>query len=287
MEKPDYCASPLSAVAIRQAAIDRGLDLPPAVTLDVISSTNDAAAKLAREGAPSWTLVSAEQQSAGRGRLDRSWESPAGSGLLFSVVLRPPLKVALSAYGWLPLMAGVAVTRAVNTVGIGAQLKWPNDVILDGPAWDGSSGPRKLAGILAERGDGFVIVGVGLNVSGAQADLPIPAATSVLIESEKQPPDVRLATALDRTQLLISSLAEWQALWSRFVLSSGDAATSELALDYRKLCATIGRTVRADIAGGDPVVGTATDIDSQGHLIVESDVHRRVVSAADVTHLRT
>lgn len=286
MENPKDCAYPLSPVAIAQKAVAADIELPPAVTQDVTESTNDETLRLARAGAPEWTVVTAERQSAGRGRLDRSWESRAGDGLLFSVLLRPPAELPTPACGWLPLMAGVAVTRAVRSVGISAVLKWPNDVIVEGAAFDGSPGPRKLAGILAERGDGFVIVGIGLNVCSAQADLPIPTATSMRIEAERFAGESREASEWDRASLLVACLSQWQSLWSGFVAAGGDATASGLAQDYQALCATIGQQVRADVAGADPVVGTAASIDGQGHLVIESDMHRTAVAAADIRHLR-
>jgi BirA family biotin operon repressor/biotin-[acetyl-CoA-carboxylase] ligase len=290
---PKDCAYPLSAAAIAQAAVVAGVKLPPAVTNEVTSSTNDQASQLALAGAPIWTIVTAEQQSAGRGRLDRSWESRAGDGLLFSVVLRPSAELPVAAYGWLPLMAGVAIARAVAALGVDAALKWPNDLIIDGDAYDGSPGPRKLAGILAERVEGAVIVGVGLNVCSAQGDLPIPAATSLRIEAGGIDAEGvgtegvgAGAGIVDRAALLVSCVAQWQVLWTDFLAANGDANASGLAQAYRKLCATLGRTVRADIAGTDPVVGIASDIDSQGHLIIDSDLTRTTVAAADIRHLR-
>jgi len=253
--------------------------MPPAVAYEAVASTNDEASKRALAGAPIWTVVTAEQQSAGRGRLDRSWESRAGDGLLFSVVLRPPRDLPGSAYGWLPLMAGVAIARAVATTGIDTALKWPNDLIVSGDAYDGSPGPRKLAGILAERVDDVVIIGVGLNVCAPQLDLPIPAATSLRIEAGT-------AEGLDRTKLLVSCLAHWQVLWGDFIAAGGDANSSGLAQGYRQLCATIGQRVAADVAGAVPVVGIASDIDQQGHLIIDTDLTRTAVAAADIRHLR-
>jgi len=285
---PKDCAYPLSAAAIAQAAVVAGVELPPAATNEVTSSTNDQASQLALAGAPIWTIVTAEQQSAGRGRLDRSWESRAGDGLLFSVVLRPPAELPIPAYGWLPLMAGVAIARAVAALGVDAALKWPNDLIVDGDAYDGSPGPRKLAGILAERVEDAVIVGVGLNVYSTQGDLPIPAATSLLIEAggvDAEGVDAGDGVA-DRAALLVSCVSHWQVLWTDFLAANGDADSSGLAQAYRKLCATLGRTVRADVAGTDPVVGIASDIDSQGHLIIDSDLTRMTVAAGDIRHLR-
>jgi BirA family biotin operon repressor/biotin-[acetyl-CoA-carboxylase] ligase len=131
-----------------------------------------------------------------------------------------------------------------------------------------------------------VIVGIGLNVCSAQADLPIPTATSMRIEAERFAGESREALEWDRASLLVACLSQWQSLWSGFVAAGGDATASGLAQDYQALCATIGQQVRADVAGADPVVGTAASIDGQGHLVIESDMHRTAVAAADIRHLR-
>ncbi len=273
-------ASPLSGTSVAQALLVTGLDVPPVTFLAVADSTNDEALALASNGAPEWSTVVADQQRAGRGRLGRSWETPPGQALLFSTILRPPPDWAAAAWGWIPLIAGMGICQAIRGHSSGGQLatvglKWPNDVVIDGNAHDGSPGPRKLAGILAERrGDG-VVVGVGINVGHNQAMLPIPAATSVAIEGAH----------VSRAVLLADCLTAWHALWEQFVQARGDAGQSGIRDKYRAMCLTLGRRVRVDVAGVD-LVGEATDIDDDGHVIVDGSFGRRNVSAGDVIHLR-
>ncbi|MFZ5851832.1 MAG: biotin--[acetyl-CoA-carboxylase] ligase, partial [Actinomycetota bacterium] len=143
--------------------------------LRVVAETGSTQADLAlaaQGGAGEGLVLVAERQRAGRGRLDRSWVSPPRAGLTFSVLLRPGPPEAR--WGWLSLLGGVAVAVAVQRVtGVAAAVKWPNDVLVEG---------RKLAGVLAERVAGAVVLGVGLNVSQAAGELPGPAATSLVLE---------------------------------------------------------------------------------------------------------
>src|SRR5215468_535735 len=137
-------------------------------------STNADVAQAARDGAAEGLVVVAERQTSGRGRMGRQWESPARAGLMFSVLLRPAADTPVSRYGWLPLLAGVAVVEAVRRLGeVDAVLKWPNDVLIDG---------RKCAGILAESvPDRGVVLGIGLNVTMREDELPVPEATSLAL----------------------------------------------------------------------------------------------------------
>lgn len=127
-------------------------------------STNADLLEAARAGAAEGLVLVAEEQTAGRGRLGRTWSAPAGAALTFSVLLRPA-GVPPTRLGWLPLLTGVAVAAAVRAeTGVPASLKWPNDVLV---------GERKLAGILAEAHSDAVVVGVGLNVTLSRAELPV------------------------------------------------------------------------------------------------------------------
>lgn len=273
-------ASPLNATSVSNALHAAGVDIPQPTVLGVTESTNDEAIALAASGGPQWSMVVCDQQRAGRGRLGRSWETPPGQALLFSTVFRPPVAWAPSSWGWIPLIAGIAVCRAIEPhiaepLAESVGLKWPNDVIVDGNAHDGSCGPRKLAGILAERRGNAVVVGIGINVDHIQSMLPIPAATSLALEGIHIP----------RSVLLADCLKSWISLWQRFEAAAGDAQASGTRDDYRRLCLTLGRRVRVEIAG-DNVIGDATDIDAGGHLVVEGAFGSRRVSAGDVTHLR-
>lgn len=183
------------------------------VRLGRVDSTMAVAARLAAAGEPEGTVVVAEEQTAGRGRAGRAWRAPAGTAILCSVLLRPP--VAPARLGVLPLVAGVAVAEAIEAVaGLPCRLKWPNDVWLGAPE-AGAMG-RKAAGVLVEARSGaagveHAIVGIGLNVAIAPADLE-PGATSLAAEAGR-PFD--LETVLDRL------LARLDAAYLAFVAADG------------------------------------------------------------------
>ncbi|NHC43868.1 biotin--[acetyl-CoA-carboxylase] ligase [Motilibacter aurantiacus] len=232
-------------------------------------STNADLAARARDGAPMGTVLVADLQTAGRGRAGRSWSAPAGSSLAVSVLLRP-VDVAAERWGWLPLMAGVAVVDVVRRVaGVeGAALKWPNDVVV---------GDRKLAGLLAERVDTpagpALVLGMGLNTTLTAQERPVPTATSLLLEG---------ATETDRTRVLVAVLSELAERYVAWAAASGDAEASGLAAAYTALCATIGRDVRVELPGGEVLAGRADAVDDEGRLVVDG----RAVSAGDVVHVR-
>lgn len=152
----------------------RDLVLPGGLwtALDVVTdtgSTNSDLAARAKEGAPEGTVLIAEEQTAGRGRLDRQWTAPARSGLFLSVLLRPT-GVPVERYGWLPILTGVAAASVLARVGeVETGLKWPNDLLV---TVDGVE--RKVGGILTELADGAVVVGLGVNVSLRDSSSPCP-----------------------------------------------------------------------------------------------------------------
>ncbi|HEX8767547.1 MAG TPA: biotin--[acetyl-CoA-carboxylase] ligase [Jatrophihabitans sp.] len=229
-------------------------------------STNADLLAAAAAGAAAGTVLVAELQTGGRGRLGRSWESPAGAGLTFSVLLRPAPPT--STWGWLPLLTGLALAR---TLGSAARLKWPNDVLL------GSRG-GKVAGILVQSGTDAVAVGVGLNVSTRQDELPVETATSLLIEGHRE---------LDRAELLVDFLGRFDGLYTAWQAHGGDARTSGLADGYRAGCATLGSEVSVEL-GTHTLLGRATDLDDEGRLLVQPTGGGALVgvAAGDVTHLR-
>jgi BirA family transcriptional regulator, biotin operon repressor / biotin---[acetyl-CoA-carboxylase] ligase len=248
-------------------------DLLPGVTVEVVEqapSTNALVAARAQEGAGEGLVVVAEHQTAGRGRLDRSWETPPRSGLTFSLLLRP--SVPLGSWPWLPLLAGYAVAEALRAAGHPAAVKWPNDVLL---------GEDKVCGILVERVETpsgpAAVVGVGINVGMTAAELPVPQATSLAAAGGPVP---------DRTDLLVAvlaSLGETYAGWQE----GGEPAATRLAASYAEACATIGRRVRVDLPSGEVLEGTATGVDPSGRLLVAHDGGPTAVSAGDVVHVRT
>ncbi len=229
------------------------------------ASTNALVADRARAGEPEWLVVVAEHQTAGRGRLDRTWETPDRAALTFSVLLRP--RVAPERWPWLPLLTGYAAAWALRGAGADARLKWPNDVTV---------GDAKVAGILLERvetPDGpAAVLGIGVNVSTTRAELPVDTATSLSL----------LGVEADRTHLLgeiLRVLAEQYDEWH----ASGGAS---LAAAYVPVCTTIGREVRVELPSGDAVTGLATGLDESGRLLVESGAVTVPVGAGDVVHVR-
>ncbi|MEZ5186650.1 MAG: biotin--[acetyl-CoA-carboxylase] ligase [Candidatus Nanopelagicales bacterium] len=246
-------------------------DLPHAVTdvcarigwptprvVDRTGSTNADLVAVPGHGA----VLVAIEQTAGRGRRDRSWVSRPGEGLTFSVRLEAPSTV--TAWGWIPLLAGVAVADAIRDSGVPeVGLKWPNDVV-------GGSG--KLAGILVQRDGDAVIVGVGVNLRFA-GDPPDPNAVSV----------AELGGEPDADQVLASVVGYLHGWWTRFVEAAGDAHRCGLETAYLGRCVTVGSDVEVRAPDGR-WRGFAESIDDQARLLVRDDqavVHR--VSAADVT----
>ncbi len=221
-------------------------------------------------------MLVAEEQTAGRGRLDRSWHSQPGAALTFSVLLRPS-QVPPARRSWLPLLTGVAIASALGVAaGLQTGLKWPNDVLASaGPP--GGSG--KLAGILAEQAGDAVVVGVGLNVSASQDELPSPQATSLWLQG---------APGLDREAILVAALGELEQRYLRWceTVPPGDADASGLRADYLGYCATVGQDVRVELPGGSVLAGRAADVDSGGRLLVSADGATHAVSAGDVVHVR-
>ncbi|HET9080576.1 MAG TPA: biotin--[acetyl-CoA-carboxylase] ligase [Trebonia sp.] len=250
-------------------------------SLDVVASTGSTNADLlaravADPAAPEGQVLIAEEQTAGRGRLGRTWTSVPGAALTFSVLLRPAT-VPASRRGWLPLLAGVAVASAVRSVtggSVNAVLKWPNDVL---------AGDRKLAGILAEQSpeDSAVVIGAGVNVTTPADALPVSPtglpATSLLVEG----------APVAREALLLEVLRQFERWYAAF-RADPDPARTGLLDAYRSLCVTLGRPVRVELPAGRFMTGTALEIDSDGRLLVADDSGSRplAISAGDVVHVR-
>lgn len=229
-----------------------------AARLDVLASTGSTNADLVRAAAadpaawPHLSVIVTDDQRAGRGRLDRSWEAPPGSGLAVSVLVRVP-GIPARARGWIPLVAGAAMARAVAAqvaeAGHDARVKWPNDVLLDG---------RKLGGILAQRAAaGPVVVGLGLNVGWA----PDGAA--------------RLGDGVEVADVLAALLVAY------------DALPEDVHPRYLELLDTVGREVVVELPDGE-LTGRAVDVERDGRLVVIDAcavTHR--VDVGDVVHART
>lgn len=284
---PESPYTDLERPPLQGRSLERALVVPGGLwrRLDVraeTGSTNADVAEAASRGEPEGLIVIAEQQTAGRGRRDRQWVSPLRAGLTLSVLLRPGdpdsangwPAVARQAYGWLPLLAGVALLEAVqHRAVVDATLKWPNDLLIK---------DAKCAGLLAEVVDGAVVLGIGLNVSTRADELPLTTsglpATSLLVAG---------AEHTDRDPLLralLRGLARWYGGWRE---TGGDAELCGLLAAYRRGCSTIGRGVRVHLPTGDVLTGVATNVDADGQLAIRTDdgVERRV-SAGDVLHVR-
>ena len=248
-----------------------------------IDSTNRYLLDEARAGAPEGVVAVADHQTAGRGRLGRTWEAPAGANLLMSVLLRPELApdqrhLATTAVALAAVDAIGVTIRVIGASHRPVGVKWPNDLV----APDG----RKLAGVLAEAdlasaAPGLpapVVVGIGINVNWPATDEDLPPELRGAAASLRQ-----LAGAeVDREALLAALLA---ALGPR----TADLATVEgrarLADDLRAGCTTIGTAVRVDLPDGS-FTGTARSVTDEGHLVVESGGTLRTVVAGDVVHVR-
>ncbi|GGX89056.1 biotin--[acetyl-CoA-carboxylase] ligase [Streptomyces hiroshimensis] len=267
----DLDRPPLNATALR-----RGLLRPGALwsSVDVVGRTGSTNTDLVAAGGPEGAVLVAEEQSAGRGRLDRTWTAPPRSGLFFSVLLRPGPDVPVERWGWLPLLAGVATAAALSrAAGVDTALKWPNDLLVNVGGEE-----RKAGGILAERSGDAVVVGIGLNVSLRADELPVPTAGSLALAG---------AQVLDRDPLLravLRSLEEWYGRWRD---AAGDPAQSRLQEAYAAGCATLGRHVRAELPGGRELVGEAVAVDGDGRLVLATaDGVQQPVGAGDIVHVR-
>ncbi|MFI5818293.1 biotin--[acetyl-CoA-carboxylase] ligase [Streptomyces rishiriensis] len=274
----DLDRPPLNVAALRRGLVREGGLWTGVDVVQRTGSTNSdlvaaAGAGRAAEGA----VLVAEEQTTGRGRLDRRWTAPPRSGLFFSVLLTPG-EVPVARWGWLPLLTGVAVATGLSrAAGVDTALKWPNDLLVTVGGEE-----RKAGGILAERAgradESAVVVGVGINVSLRAEELPVPQAGSLALAG---------AVSTDRDTLLRSvlrSLEEWYGRWRE---AGGDPAESGLQETYAAGCATLGRTVRAELPGDRSIVGEAVAVDGDGRLVIATEEGvQEPVGAGDIVHLR-
>jgi BirA family biotin operon repressor/biotin-[acetyl-CoA-carboxylase] ligase len=240
------------------------------VVLDAVASTSSEM----DASWPDWSVVVAGHQTAGRGRAGRTWVTPPGEALTFSVLLRPGLEAP--SYGWLALLGGLAVVGALDELGVAARLKWPNDVLVeDGEELAGWGRWRKVCGVLGEtRGDAAVL-GIGVNV--AQTELPVPTAASLAL----------IGVRVERVELLGLVVARLADLDGRFRAHGGDAAASGVAAECTAACLSVGGRVRVLLPGGESIEGLATGLGPDGSLqMTDSSGAVRAVLAGDVEHLR-
>ncbi|MFB7370005.1 biotin--[acetyl-CoA-carboxylase] ligase [Streptomyces sp. NPDC056222] len=268
----DLDRPPLNAASLRRALV-----LPDGLwtSLDVVTTTGSTNSDLAARAdeLPEGAVIVAEEQTEGRGRLDRSWIAPARSGIFLSVLLKPDVPV--HRWGWLPLLTGVAaVTGLSKSAGVDLSLKWPNDLLVSVGGEE-----RKTGGILAERaGEDAIVVGLGINVTLREDELPVPAAGSLLLAN---------AISTDRDTLLRSVLRSLEHWYGEWVRADGDPAASGLQEAYTAGCATLGRRVRADLPGERMLEGDAVALDGDGRLVVATEGGgTEAVAAGDIVHLR-
>jgi BirA family transcriptional regulator, biotin operon repressor / biotin---[acetyl-CoA-carboxylase] ligase len=253
--------------SVTRAAAAASIDVPPTY-VEETGSTNADAVALAEGGAPEWTLVVAGQQTAGRGRLGRSWSSRPGKALLVSMVLRPPLPPPRSAV--VSLLAAAEMADAASESGAAVRTKWPNDLVV---------GDRKLAGILPEaRIEGgtlrHLVVGIGVNLAMTEEDFPTDVrgtATSLAIEGVDVDAEALLA------RFLTGFRSSYRPIDPDFPMLA--------AARYAGTCATLHRPVRATTTSGRVVEGVATGVTNEGALIVRADGEEDTVAFGEVEHL--
>ncbi|WP_101256375.1 biotin--[acetyl-CoA-carboxylase] ligase [Streptomyces barkulensis] len=273
LERPPLNAASLRRALVRPESLWTSLEV-----VDSTGSTNtDLAARAARGEAREGEVLVAERQTAGRGRLERTWTAPARSGLFLSVLLTP--EAPADRWSWLPLLAGVATASALSRVaGADVVLKWPNDVLVRS-----GDEERKIGGILSERverpgGHAAVVLGIGLNVTLREEELPVPGAGSLALAG---------ARVTDRDTLLravLRSVEEWYGRWRE---AGGDPEASGAREAYTAGCATLGRRVRAVLPGERELLGEAVAVDGAGRLVLAgAEGVQQPVGAGDIVHLR-
>lgn len=225
-------------------------------SVKVVESIDSTQSALKSSSPQHGDVIVAEYQSAGRGRLDRTFESAKGSGLLFSAFVQP--QRPQSEWGFIPLLVGLSVAEVL---GIEFFTKWPNDILSD---------LGKVGGILCEIHGNGIVIGVGLNVSTTQDQLPVPTASSILLTTGESPDRNQLLPAILKE--IAFNLAEWE---------TGESM-EDLIDDYLDSSATMGKRVSAQLPDGSTIVGTVTGISANGELLLDSGA---IISVGDITHL--
>jgi BirA family biotin operon repressor/biotin-[acetyl-CoA-carboxylase] ligase len=253
----------LTSALLRAGGLWTSLDV-----VDSVGSSNTELAGRAAQGvAGSGSVLVAEEQTAGRGRRGRERVAPERSSVMVSVLVEP--EVDQAQWGWMPLLTSLAVTEAVNSCGVSAAIKWPNDVVV---------AESKIAGILCEvvstPGGNAVVAGWGVNVDQDRDELPFGDATSVRL----------CGGAVDRGALLIDclrALERWYLRWHAAAPTGGSVMDA-----YVERSSTLGRAVRVDLPDGSEIFGVAKRLDSNGHLVLDVEGAELAIAAADVVHLR-
>jgi len=255
-------AGSVDAARVRAALVTSGSRWSQVEHHSSLGSTN---ARASQWGTP-WQVVVADHQSAGRGRMRRSWEAPPGTSLAVSASVPMPAAGA----GWLPLLAGVALLEAIEVVtGLAGVLKWPNDVLLE------ADGRRKVCGILCEVApSGIVVIGAGLNLTQSRDELPVATATSLRLSGAE----------VNRSELLVAYLTSLESRYA--ALSAGRSRAEGARTAYRSRCSTLGEEVALSQPSGPDVVGRAVEVDDEGRLVLEAGGRRHAWAAGDVVHVR-
>lgn len=225
------------------------------IFLESIDSTNNYAKKMGEEKFKEGTIVIAEEQTAGRGRLGREWISPKGKGIWMTIMLKPDIKPEQAAQ--LTLIGAYAVAKAIKTVcSIDAQIKWPNDIVIKG---------KKVCGILTEMGAeidriNYLIVGIGINANTEKKDFlksGLDIATSLKIEKGED---------VDRKLLISNIITNFEELYTDFIEKGN---IERIINDYKKVSATLDKEVKISSVKGEELRGMALDINNHGHLMVK------------------
>ena len=248
----------LLGAALDQAEINRLITPYWRVSVvELTSSTQGDLVQRVRAGdARVGDVIVAEFQTAGRGRLDRTFEAAKGSALLFSFYIQPQRN--RDDWGWIPLIAGYSVAKSLHA--FHATVKWPNDILIN---------DKKVSGLITEAvGDG-VVIGIGINVGMNEDQLPVETATSLLVEG---------AVDLTRDEILCEVLEEFEEHFLQW-----DQGIDEVQALYAHSSATLGKAVRIEYPGGGTHLATAESISDTGALVLDDGTH---VQSADVIHIR-
>lgn len=227
-----------------------------------VGSTNDLAISKLSDDPLKVVIVTADEQTQGRGRLQREWSSPIGAGIALTIGC--PIANFAMAPSTIPLVVGVAVIRALTESGINAKLKWPNDIVFI----TAGNEVAKAGGILLQRIADHVVIGVGINVDLKSEELPTTSATSLALQGYEVSREILIAAIVSNLENLSSDSSD---VWRN---------------EYVEHCATVGSRVRVTLADGSHFEGDATEISEVGGLVVEADDAALEVTVGDIEHLR-